>query len=41
MIIRILAATGDPDNVRATLDDALAANPLNDRLLSLGDELER
>jgi len=40
MIIRILAATGDPDDVRATLDDALAANPSSELLLSLEQEFD-
>jgi hypothetical protein len=40
MITRILSATGDPDGARGALDDALAANPSDDRLQSLSEELE-
>lgn len=39
LITRILAATGDRDGARAALNDALAANPSNQILLSLGRQM--
>lgn len=39
MIARILAATNNPNGAEAALDDALAANPSDSRLLSLRKEL--
>lgn len=40
MIVRILAVTGNLDGARAALDDALAVNPSNQRLLSMSKELQ-
>lgn len=39
-IARILAATGDAEGVRATLDEGLATNPSNESLLSLESQLD-
>jgi len=39
MVVRILAATGDPDGARAALGEALAANPEDSVLLGLKTQL--
>ena len=38
MVARILAATGDMDGAKVTLDDALVANPENEFLRSLRND---